>query len=55
MKTLALLFLLLAVCPTAPPCPLHGNAGVYDHDEYPQGKHVKVFKCSWGHLFSVVC
>lgn len=47
--------LALARCPATAKCPLHGNLGTYVRDEFPDGKHVKVFSCSWGHLFSIVC
>lgn len=46
----------LAVCSAAPKCPIHDkNIGTYDHTEFVDGKTVKVFKCSWGHTFSIVC
>ncbi len=55
VATLASTFSIGGACPTTAKCPIHNVNGVYDHDEWPSGKHVKYFKCSWGHLFGVVC
>jgi ribosomal protein RSM22 (predicted rRNA methylase) len=46
---------LAAPCPTSAKCPIHDSTGVYVRDTWPDGKHVKVFKCPWNHEFSIVC
>lgn len=59
MKTLlfavALLLAAPAVCPTAAKCPIDDSQGVYFKDEWPNGKHLKFFRCPSGHVYSVVC
>lgn len=60
MKTILLaaaLGLALMTCPIQAKCPIHkGFNGVYHHDEYVDGVHVKYYKCySTGHLFGIAC
>lgn len=59
--SLALLVLFLgsgvagAICPSSIPCPIDGSNAIYTGDTWPNGKHVKWFRCPSGHTSSIVC
>lgn len=50
--------LLLAACPTTIKCDYHGVTATYVRDEYPSGKHYKVYAHGFGasrHELRVKC